>query len=621
MTEPFDRLPPPRQAEIDGLLKRAHRVRILEGGAAGGRPLGGPVLATFTGPEIQDLRAALRIVEDGAPFHCMCHGDLAIDVRGRFLRLAVLSYHHGKSLRLEGSGSDVDLRDGPALLRLLAARGVGEPLARYEAGVVTEEQRAVAAERWRAAAPAVLRERLDELASGPMGLPRHEHDAAYDQTVAQLRKAGADDRAIAAELFAWVGSSDSPWSGYPAYESLPLVLLRRLSPAALLAAIEQANGDASLLGAARFVCDHEVVSFRKRLVAAVSPARLDAFAVRLERTTMDAEGLADARQRLRAARAIATQARDRKARLSAERERELACVAVSEDGPFGDLATDGERLVALDVYTVVDVDVSTGDLVPLATYAGSPFTELVLVPGSLFVLRNNEGRLERLEPGDTKPRLVAEGLPRPMQPVACGGVVCMISAPFEEYPGENGIRYSRQRTSLVRIDPDGSLATITPVERGVASLAADATHLYFSSSDLEGKGVIERVPRTGGKPQRLVEVRANGHVSARPRLLVDGEHLLYADGPALCRVPVAGGKAQTLAKLPAPVAAITPVDGGLVVIVGGSSDDEWHVERLDHDGKHRRVGTLPRAPYHRLVLVTRRGQAFFTLDDRLYRVR
>lgn len=627
MPEPFERLPAPRQAQLDGLLKRAHRVRILEGGAARGRPLGGRVLATLAGAEIEALRAALRIVEDGPPFHCMCHGDLAIDIRGRLLRIAVLSYHHGESLRLEGAGSDVELVDGPALLRLLAARGVGEPLARHEAGVRADEQRAGAAERWRAATPAALRERIDALSAGPMGLPRHEHDAAYDEVVAELRAhAGAGDRAIAAELLAWVGSADeSPWSGHPAYECAPLVLLRRLDPAALLAAIESADDDASLLGAARLVCDHEVVSFRKRLVAAVSPARFDAFAARLERTRMDREGLVDARARLQAARAIAGRARERKARGVAERERELGCVAVSEDGPFGELVTDGERLVALDVYTVVDIDPDTGELRPLLSYSGSPFTELVLADGALFVLRSHAGRLERLAPGEARARVVADGLPRPLQPVACGGVVCLVSAPFEDYPGENGIRYSRQRTSLVRIDPDGHLATITPVARGVASLAADATHLYFSSTDLDGKGVIERVPRAGGTPQRLVDVKSNGHVSARPRLLVDGEHLLYADGPAVCRVPVAGGKPQVLAKLPGPVAAITrvegPVETGWVVIVGGSSDEEWHVERLAGDGTHRRVGTLARAPYHRLELVTCRGQAYFVLDDRLYRVR
>lgn len=614
-------LAPLSQAELDGLLARAHRVRILEGGAARGRPLGKTVLASFEPHELEALREALRIVKDGPTFHCMCHGDLAIDVRGRWLRIAVISYHHGKSIRLEGGKSDAELVDGPALLRLLAARGVGEPLARHEAGVVAEGQRAVEGERWREAAPAVLRERLDALATGPMGLPRHEHDAAHDETVALLRAGGAGDRAIAAELLAWLGSAGgSPWSGYPAHEDLPQVLLRRLAPAAVLEAIEQAEDDASLLGAARFVCDHQVVSFRKRMVAAVSPERFEAFARRLDRTTMDREGLDDARARLRAAKAVATQARERKAELARERDRALACVALAEDGSFSDLVTDGERLVALDVYTVVEVDVDTGELAPLASYAGSPFTELQLVGDKLFVLRNNEGRLERIDPGEAEPKVVAEGLPRPMQPVACGRRLCMISAPWEEYL-QNGITYSRQRASIVRVEPDGSLATLTPAERGVAALAADGTHVYFSSTDLEGKGVISRVPMKGGDAERLVDVKANGHTMARPRLVVDGEHLVYADGATVCRVPLAGGKPQTIAKLSKPLAAITPVDGGWVVIVGDSSDDEWHVERLGRDGERSRVGSLQRRPYHRLAMVTRQGHAYFTLDDRLYRVR
>lgn len=627
MRVPLDGVPSLAQGELDGLLGRARSARIVEGGAARGRPLGRHVLATLAGPELEALRTALRVVEGGPPFHCMCHGDLAIDVRGRWRRIAVLSYHHGQSIRLEGGRSDADLVDGPALLRLLAARGVGEPLARHEAGIVAEGQRASAAARWREAAPAMLRLRLEALDAGVMGLPRHEHDPAFDEVIAALRASGSDDVTLAVALLAWLGSSnDSPWSGYPAYEATALVLLRRLAPAAVLAAIERVDDDAGVLGAARLVADHEVVSFRKRMVAAVPPLRFEAFARRLERTAMDHEGLVDARARLRAARAVAAASRERRAMLATERireaERELGCVAVSEDGPFGDLVTDGQRLVALDVFTVVEVDVDTSELAPRHTYTGSPFTELVLVEGTLHVLRNNEGRLERIDSGAAEPRVVAEGLPRPMQPVACGGVVCMVSAPFEEHRGENGIRSSRQRTSLVRIEADGRVATIVPVERGVAALAADATHLYFSSTDLDGKGVIERVARSGGAVQRLGTVKAHGHALARPRLVVDGEHLVYADGPAVYRVPVAGGRARRLAELSGPVGAITRVDGGFVVIVGGMSDEEWHVERLGPDGGDpRRVGTRSRRPYQRLVLVTRRGQAFFVLDDRLYRVR
>jgi hypothetical protein len=616
---------PPTQADLDALFARARRVRIVEGGAAGGRPLGRRVLATLAGDELAALRAALRIVEDGPRFQCMCHGDLAIDVRGRLLRIGVLSYHHGQSIRLEGAGSDVDLVDGPALLRLLASRGVGAPLAAHEAGVAADEERSRAAAQWRAAAPAGLRERLDALESGPMGLPRHEHDPAFDDAVAVLRAAGTSDRALAAALMRWLGGRDgSPWSGHPACEQVPLVLLRRLAPAEVLTVIDAVDDEAGLLGAARLLAEHEVVSFRKRMVAAVPLSRFDAFERRLERTAMDREALEDARARLQRARGIATGVHARRSRqaaeLARERDRALACVAVSEDGPFGDLATDGERLVALDVYTVVEVEVDNGTLTPLHTYTGSPFTTLVGGDGALFVLRSNEGRLERLEPG-AAPTVVAEGLPRPLHPVAYGGVVCMVCAPFEDHEHPSGIRTSRQRTALARLEPDGSVATVLPVERGVAALAADATHLYFASTDLEGKGVIERVARHGGAAQRLVAVGACGHALARPRLVVDAEHLVYADGPAVCRVPVAGGRAQTLAKLAGPVGALTVVDGGVVAIVGGMSDAAWHVERIGWDGARHRVGSLPRAPYHRVVLVTRRGQAFFVLDDRLYRVR
>jgi hypothetical protein len=197
----------------------------------------------------------------------------------------------------------------------------------------------------------------------------------------------------------------------------------------------------------------------------------------------------------------------------------------------------------------------------------------------------------------------------------------MISAPFEDRV-VNGMRSSYQRTSLVRIEPDGRLATVIPVERGVATLAADASHLYFTSTDLDRRGVIERVSKHCGPPEPIVDVGANGHALARPGLVVVDEHVVYADGDALRRVPVTGGVPRTLAKLSGPVGAVTQVAGGWVVIVGDMSDEKWHVERLGSDGgDRRRVGTLPRRPYHRLRMVTCRGEAFFVLDDHLYRVR
>ena len=64
------------------------------------------------------------------------------------------------------------------------------------------------------------------------------------------------------------------------------------------------------------------------------------------------------------------------------------------------------------------------------------------------------------------------------------------------------------------------------------------------------------------------------------------------------------------------------VSDGVVVILGDMSDNSWDVVRLpSQGGKARKLGTLKRRPYDRLRMVSRGGQAFFTLDDKVYRVR
>lgn len=611
---------PPSQAELDRLFAAAREARVIEGGARAGRPLGSKVLARFTAAELPVLRDALRVIEGGPPFHCMCYGDLAIELRGRLLRVGVLSYHHGRSLRLEGAPSDSELVDGPALLRLLAERGVPAPLARYQADRIEGERLAAAHASWNESAPAVLHELLPSLSSGPMGLPPPESAPVFDTAIAALRSTEPDDRVSATRLLAWLGTSASPWSGYPSHESVPLVLLRRLDAAKMLAALLGVEGDNALLGAARFVADHQIVSFRKRLLRAIPDERFAVFEDRLGRVAMSAAELDDARARLAAARAIGVAARDRASELLAQRDRELACAAISEDGPFDSLVSDGHTLAALDVYTVVRIDPERGTLDPLTTYEGSPFTDLVWSRGELLAVRGNEERIDRV-PLDGGPRSVrVPRIARPLHPVDAGGVPCCISAPFE-HRDENNVRSSVQRTSLVRIE-GAEVVPIVAVEGGVACLAADATHLYFATTDLDRKGVLRRVARDGGEPSELLRVTGLGHAMALPALVIAGGHVVFADGPRLCRVPVGGGRVETLHEVGAAIAAIAAVPGGFVLITGGMSDESWDVLRIDAGSrKPRRLGALRRRPFHRLRLVVCAGEAFFTLDDRLYRVR
>lgn len=611
---------PLSQAELDRLFAQAREARVIEGGARAGRPLGRKVLARFTADELPALRDALLVIEGGPPFHCMCHGDLAIELRGRLLRVGVLSYHHGRSLRMEGADSDAELVEGPALLHRLAERGVPAPLARYQADRLEGERLAAAHASWNECAPAVLRELLPALTAGPMGLPPPESAPVFDSAITALRGAEPDDRVIATRLLFWLGTSASPFSGYPSHESVPLILLRRLDAAQVLAALLGVEGDNALLGAARFVADHQIVSFRKRLVRALPDERFAVLEERLGRVAMSAADLDDARARLAAARAIGTAARSRASELLAQRDRELACVAISEDGPFDSLVSDGNTLAALDVYTVVRIDPERGTLHPLTTYEGSPFTELVWSRGELLAVRGNEERIDRV-PLDGGPRSVRVGrIARPLHPVDAGGVPCCISAPFE-HREENNIRHSVQRTSLVRIE-GAEVLPIIAVEGGVASLAADATHLYFATTDLDRKGVLRRVARDGGEPAELLRVTSLGHAMAQPALVIAGGRAVFADGSRLCRVPVNGGRVETVYEAGAAIAAIAAVPGGFVLIVGGMSDESWEVLRITTGSRPpRRLGTLRRRPFHRLRLVVCAGEAFFTLDDRLYRVR
>ncbi len=118
----------PSNRAIDALFAVAHSARVRGLAAGAVDPASGPVLAVFGADDLPRLRATLRIRETDEHFHCMCRGDLAIELRSRVFAVGTLSFHRGQSLRLDTWNSDAWLEDGPALLRLLAERGTGEPL-------------------------------------------------------------------------------------------------------------------------------------------------------------------------------------------------------------------------------------------------------------------------------------------------------------------------------------------------------------------------------------------------------------------------------------------------------------------------------------------------------------
>lgn len=609
---------PPSQTAIDELFGKAHSARIWLGGAAYGKPLGNQLIIELSAADLPALRDALRVVPSGEPFACHCRGDLTIELRGRLFRIGVISIHHAHSLRLEGDYADAQLVDGKALFLLLAQRGSPQFLASYEAGLVSAKRAESVRDAWTEAAPAILRDKLTPLEVGPMGLPPHESSTVFDDAVATLRSTGQTDSHIAAQLLSWLGSANSPWSGFPGYEMAALALLRRLPLDSVRDAVLAADDERTLLGAARFVSDHEVVSYRKRFVRSIPLGLFPRFQARIALLPIGESDLKDAAARLHRAQQVA-QSRQKELPRFDSRE-SFTCVAESDDGPWSSLATNGSILCGVDVYAVVRIDLALRKLIPLSSYSGSPFTELVFVGDRLFAVRSNESRIDEISLDGNGRREVVHDVPRALRPVAAGRTLCFVSAPFETQE-RNGIRTSVQRTALARLSGD-SIEVIARLPDAVAAIAGDEQSLCFGCTNLDRKGALFHISPSGGQARELAKVSELGDVRATPNMVMHKGTLFYANGKQLMRVPMSGGNAEALCKLKEPIAALVVLADGIVLLSGDVFSPDWRISKLPLDGGDASpIATLPRRPHHNLHMVAMQDAAYFALEEKIYRVR
>jgi hypothetical protein len=179
---------------------------------------------------------------------CMCMGDYRIDFTdGTGARVATIGYHHAATIRWDGFPNDAALRDGPAMLRWLAAQGVAGPLERHVAfarRMAAEQVESDRARRdWRAAAP----------------VPDHVVDAILDanpppadEILALVRAVHTTETATALALLAWCRSGTGLYSGYPIHEGLPGKLLAEIPIGTIVEALKRPEAtDAHRAGAVR----------------------------------------------------------------------------------------------------------------------------------------------------------------------------------------------------------------------------------------------------------------------------------------------------------------------------------------------------------------------------------
>jgi hypothetical protein len=121
--------PDPSNESLSLLWRKVARIRILDGGMSKAKPLGQTVLLDVTdADEVAQLCEQLSIVEPSLGMHCLCYGDLALELRDKGdTVLTVLGLHHGSSLRWDDWSTDAELNDGLALLDWLALHGVPLP--------------------------------------------------------------------------------------------------------------------------------------------------------------------------------------------------------------------------------------------------------------------------------------------------------------------------------------------------------------------------------------------------------------------------------------------------------------------------------------------------------------
>ncbi|MFV8754537.1 hypothetical protein ACNOYE_28645 [Nannocystaceae bacterium ST9] len=501
----------PDNAALDALFDRAACARLSEHPTAVSRSETPRTLLVIRGAELASLRRAMQLAPGPGP-HCMCLGDMVLgfeDAAGR--PLDTITLHHGLTLRWDGPWSwrDAAFADADGLIDWLAAHGVSDYAEQRARDRVAGEAHRKARERWLAAAPARLRERLPELERDAMGVPRRLAPAELDELLASLRDDRADDAALAAELLAWFGSGTGPWSGHPAYESLAEQLLLRLGTDAVMRAAErEPASDARLDGLARYFGSHELHRTRRSDTHALGePLR----SCLLERVRVQAIG--DNHERLAAA-----------LRRPAPRVRDSNVIATHPDRALSLAIASGDRIFAVDGLAIVRFDPESD--VPTPLLEREPmFADLAADDAHVYAALINEGTLLAIPHAGGEPIVLARGRGRPLSLRRSGTTLAWLDQPWINDPAR--APHSLPRTIVCTLPTTGGEPReLARYEGSGWDLALTRTHAAWVRSE-DGTTTIAAVPLAGGEPLTIVDEfdgldREGGfvHLAAMPDELI-----------------------------------------------------------------------------------------------------
>jgi hypothetical protein len=124
--------PDPAQRDLEEMLARVVRIRVLAGGMIYEKAMEGEVLVdTADAAAVRSFQACLKVVEEPSSFcHCMCLGCPTIELYSSEGLIATIGVHHGRAIRWAKWKHDAALQNGEGLVSWLADRGVSPKLMR-----------------------------------------------------------------------------------------------------------------------------------------------------------------------------------------------------------------------------------------------------------------------------------------------------------------------------------------------------------------------------------------------------------------------------------------------------------------------------------------------------------
>ncbi len=177
----------------------------------------------------------------------MCDGTPAIRLYRGTNEMALVTNHHGRSIRCSLWSSDAIVGKPEPWLQWFDARKTMEPRKEVEDMAARAKEAETSYQRWLEAMPKSIR---------PLWAQTTQKELS--PIIEPLRFALANEfpdkqkRVLA--LFSWFGSGDGPWSGFPAYESVAKELLLDIPTPDLIAAAQTDNLTAAQLeGAGRLL--------------------------------------------------------------------------------------------------------------------------------------------------------------------------------------------------------------------------------------------------------------------------------------------------------------------------------------------------------------------------------